>query len=251
MKKYMYAVMLLLGLSMTVSSFAQNKNLNVKLTQCRQQLAKDLANHGYDWLYGTWRLDFLNEEIVIDKDFVYNKEYPNNKTPFNLHYELEDPYNESLDYDVYLYIGNIFVDEDSHILFFADEFNIYPYEKISSPTISNNSSRRSFEGQEIFTIAEKMPQFPGGDRGLIDYLNLNIKYPNQARQNGIEGRVIVSFIVEPDGSLSNVSVKNGLGYGCDEEAIRVIQSMPQWEPGQQRGNPVRVAYTLPINFKNK
>ena len=102
---------------------------------------------------------------------------------------------------------------------------------------------------EIFTIVEEMPDFPGGGAKLQEYLIKNIKYPQMARESGIQGRVFVNFVVEPDGHVSNVNVMRSLGGGCDEEAIRVVKSMPKWKPGKQRGKPVRVSYILPVNFK--
>ena len=102
---------------------------------------------------------------------------------------------------------------------------------------------------EIFTIVEEMPEFPGGMQKLADYLAKNIKYPQMARESGIQGRVFVNFVVETDGSVSKVNVMRSLGGGCDEEAMRVVKSMPKWKPGKQRGKPVRVSYILPVNFK--
>ena len=103
--------------------------------------------------------------------------------------------------------------------------------------------------QEIFKIVEEMPAFPGGEAKLMEYVSKNIKYPQIARETGVQGRVYVNFVVEPDGSVSNVSVLRGIGGGCDEEAIRVVKSMPKWKPGKQRGKAVRVSYMLPVNFK--
>ena len=103
--------------------------------------------------------------------------------------------------------------------------------------------------QEIFKIVEEMPAFPGGEAKLMEYVAKNVKYPQIARETGVQGRVYVNFVVEPDGSVSNVSVLRGIGGGCDEEAIRVVKSMPKWKPGKQRGKAVRVSYMLPVNFK--
>ena len=102
---------------------------------------------------------------------------------------------------------------------------------------------------EVFTIVEQMPSFPGGDAKMYEYLGKNIKYPQIARETGIQGRVFVNFVVEPDGSVSNVTVLRGIGGGCDEEAMRVVKNMPKWKPGKQRGKPVRVQYMLPVNFR--
>ena len=103
--------------------------------------------------------------------------------------------------------------------------------------------------QEIFQIVEEMPAFPGGEQKLMEYVAKNIKYPQIARETGIQGRVFVGFVVEPDGSISNVKLLRGIGGGCDEEAMRVIKSLPKWKPGKQRGKAVRVSYQIPVFFK--
>lgn len=101
---------------------------------------------------------------------------------------------------------------------------------------------------EIFTVVEAMPEFPGGMAKLMGYLGSNIKYPPFAKETNIQGRVFINFVVEPNGSISNVKVLRGIGGGCDEEAIRVVEAMPKWKPGMQRGKPVRVSYNLPVKF---
>lgn len=101
---------------------------------------------------------------------------------------------------------------------------------------------------EIFTVVESMPEFPGGPAKMMEYIAKNIKYPAMARESGIQGRVFVNFVVEPDGSVSNVKVLRGIGGGCDEEAVRVVESMPTWTPGRQRGKAVRVSFNLPVRF---
>ena len=103
--------------------------------------------------------------------------------------------------------------------------------------------------QEIFTVVEEMPSFPGGESKMQEYITKNIRYPKIARENGIQGRVFVSFIVEPDGSISNLKLLRGIGGGCDEEAMRVIKSMPKWKPGKHRGKVVRVSYMVSVSFK--
>jgi len=105
--------------------------------------------------------------------------------------------------------------------------------------------------EEIFTFVEEYPEFPGGEKALYEYIKNNIRYPEVARTSGITGTVYVQFVVEKDGSISDVKVLRGIGGGCDEEAVRVVKSMPKWKPGKQRGQPVRVYYTLPIDFKIK
>lgn len=104
------------------------------------------------------------------------------------------------------------------------------------------------EEAPIFTVVESMPQFKGGDTKLYEYLGNNIKYPVMAKESGIQGKVYVTFVVEQDGSVTDVRILRGIGGGCDEEAIRVVQAMPKWTPGKQRGKPVRVQYNLPVRF---
>ena len=101
---------------------------------------------------------------------------------------------------------------------------------------------------EVFLIVEEPPTFPGGEAALYKWLGENLKYPEEAKELGIQGRVFVAFVVEPDGSTSNAVVKRGIGGGCDEEAIRIVKAMPKWGAGKQRGQPVRVQFNLPIKF---
>ena len=101
---------------------------------------------------------------------------------------------------------------------------------------------------EIFPNPEQQPSFPGGDAARMKFLQQNIKYPQWARESGIQGPVYITFVVEPDGSISSVEILRGIGGGCDEEAIRVIESMPKWNPGKQWGRAVRVQFNMPIKF---
>jgi protein TonB len=105
------------------------------------------------------------------------------------------------------------------------------------------------EVDEIFTIVEDQPEFPGGMSAFYAYIGERMKYPSQARRMGIEGRVYVEFIVDKDGSVTNVRAVKGIGAGCDEEAERVMKNVPKFKPGKQRGRSVRVKMVLPIYFK--
>ena len=100
-----------------------------------------------------------------------------------------------------------------------------------------------------FLSSEIMPEFKGGLQKMYKWLGRNLRYPNNATANGVEGKVIVTFIVEKDGSISDVRVLKGIGFGCDEEAERVIKKMPKWQAGMQNGKPVRVRYTIPLSFQ--
>ena len=103
--------------------------------------------------------------------------------------------------------------------------------------------------EEIFTIVEDQPQPKGGMAAFYEFIGKKLKYPAQARRMGIEGKVFVEFVVDKDGTITDVKAIKGIGAGCDEEAIRVIQSSPKWNAGKQRGRPVKVRMILPITFK--
>jgi protein TonB len=103
--------------------------------------------------------------------------------------------------------------------------------------------------EQVFLAVEQQPEFPGGESALIAYIAKNTKYPAIARENNIEGRVFISFVVEKDGNISDVKVIRGIGGGCDEEAKRVIKGLPKFTPGKQNGRPVRVQFNVPVNFK--
>lgn len=113
-------------------------------------------------------------------------------------------------------------------------------------------NKKAPAGKEVLQTAEVMPQFPGGQNALFLFMAENTRYPAAAQQLGIEGTVYVGFIVEPDGSISNINILKGLpegGSGIEAEALRVTTLMPKWEPGMQDGNKVRVSYSLPFKFK--
>lgn len=106
------------------------------------------------------------------------------------------------------------------------------------------------EEEVIFMVVETMPEFPGGQQALFKYLSDNVKYPVIAQENGIQGRVICQFVVNKDGAIVDVEVvRSGGDPSLDKEAVRVIKSMPKWNPGKQRGKAVRVKYTVPVNFR--
>lgn len=117
-------------------------------------------------------------------------------------------------------------------------------------------SRSFIEGNqeitpETFLFVEQMPEFKDGYPGLIQYLQKNLKYPVVARENGISGKVIIQFIVTPEGKIKDAKVVRGIGGGCDQEAMRVVMSMPDWKPGRHNGHAVPVRFTLPISFQLK
>ncbi|MCK8492587.1 TonB family protein [Spirosoma sp. RP8] len=118
----------------------------------------------------------------------------------------------------------------------------------SAPTIVEHALEVAPKTEEIFIGVEQQPEYPGGLEAMRSFLSKNLQYPRSAASAGVSGRVFVSFVVNSDGSLTDVQLLKGIGFGCDEEAIRVVQKMPHWKPGKQSGRPVRVKYNLPIAF---
>jgi protein TonB len=105
------------------------------------------------------------------------------------------------------------------------------------------------EEEQIFQVVEEMPEFPGGMAECLKFLSKNIKYPTISQENGVQGRVIIQFVVNRDGSIVDPQVVRGVDPYLDKEALRVVSSMPKWKPGKQRGKPVRVKYTVPVTFR--
>jgi len=121
-------------------------------------------------------------------------------------------------------------------------------ETATTPPAKPREPERLADDETIFTVVEEHPRFPGGDEARMNFIRENIVYPSAAREAGIQGLVFVTFVIERDGSISNARIVRGIGYGCDEEAIRVVEAMPNWIPGRQRGQPVRVQFHMPIRF---
>lgn len=120
---------------------------------------------------------------------------------------------------------------------------------IDDPAVIDTAWPQEPDSNAVLIVVEEMPSFPGGMPALSAYVSEHLKYPEKAKELRVEGLVLLQFVVEKDGSVSNAEVTRGIGYGCDEEALRVIRAMPAWKPGQQSGKPVRVRYSLPMRFK--
>ena len=116
-------------------------------------------------------------------------------------------------------------------------------------TITVQAPPEEVQEEKVFDVVEQMPDFPGGMSALMQYLNKHIKYPVVAEENGIQGRVIVTFVVEKNGSITDVQVVKSVDPSLDKEAVRVVKSMPNWIPGKQNGQSVNVKYTVPVMFK--
>jgi len=126
-------------------------------------------------------------------------------------------------------------------------------QEVKAPSAPVHSSDTSKQEERVFESVEWRPEFPGGVDSLYKFIAQNIKYTPSARENGVEGRVIIAFVVNEDGTLSDVKsvlpASRKLGHGLEEEAIRVVKMMPNWKPGSQGGKLVKIKYTLPIMFK--
>jgi len=112
-----------------------------------------------------------------------------------------------------------------------------------------NGPDNKSDAKGIWTFVEKQPEFPGGAAAMNEYLQNNIQYPETARTAGIEGPVFVQFVVREDGQIMDAVVVRGIGGGCDEEALRVVNAMPRWNPGSHKGKPIKVRYTVQVRFR--
>lgn len=120
---------------------------------------------------------------------------------------------------------------------------------LSCTNNSTDINESNVKGDELFNFVEQMPEFPDGPAAMQIFIRDNLRYPEEAKLKKIEGTVVVQFIVTKEGKITNVTLIRGIGYGCDEEAIRVTQSMPDWKPGKYKNKEIPVNFTLPIKFK--
>lgn len=118
----------------------------------------------------------------------------------------------------------------------------------SEASVNQNMKMMYDNLTEIFVVVEEPPVYPGGHEAMLEFLSENIRYPSAARHDGIQGAVYLTFVINPDGTVSNVTVLRGVHYLLDEEALRVIRSMPAWTPGRQSGSAVKVQFTMPVRF---
>ena len=125
--------------------------------------------------------------------------------------------------------------------------------KQSNPKIINQSETTKVEqsDEKVFTVVEQMPQYPGGEQALMEFIGKSVIYPDTALKAGIQGKVLISFVINKDGKVVNPKVEKGVNPSLDQEALRVMGMMPEWTPGKQNGENVAVQYTIPINFALK
>lgn len=155
-----------------------------------------------------------------------------------------------LSFGAFLYTANCVAHEskDGCTNGISNERALYTHESEEEIDTIPQNGKKNDEG-EIFVVVEQMPHFPGGQGALMKYLAHNIHYPKEAKDAQLQGRVMVKFVIEKDGSITNACVVRSIGPSLDNEALRVINSMPKWKPGMQRGVPVRVYFTVPIMFR--
>lgn len=142
------------------------------------------------------------------------------------------------------------VDDDVEIEYelFIEETDVTDDMVIDVAPVISTQEEEEEEETQVFFIVEDMPEFPGGELALRQFIANAIKYPVIAQENGIQGRVYVTFVVNTDGSITDARIARGVDPSLDKEALRVVNTLPKWKPGKQRGKPVRVSYTVPINF---
>lgn len=192
----------------------------------------------FEWKTGSPQImEFGNTSFAIEDDIYIPSTPPEKKEPPQQ--KIEVPFFE-------------LVDDNANI---EDEFVGFD----SEPTDDNILDVKDFvfastgdkydKTDEPFLFVEEMPEFPGGEKALLNYLTINVKYPVVAQENGIQGIVYVSFVIDENGHINNVGLLRGVDKLLDNEAIRVISSMPKWKPGKQHGKAVKVRFTVPIAFK--
>ena len=151
------------------------------------------------------------------------------------------PYDSAYAWSLYFYSGGFDVNSNGYRC----------YGRSVRLVLGNNDMTTDYlEEEVIYTVVEHMPEYSGGNQAMIDYINDNLRYPIDAQNKGIQGRAICQFVINKDGRVVDVQVVRSTGNSSlDNEAIRLISSMPKWKPGMQRGKPVRVKYTVPVNFR--
>jgi len=176
----------------------------------------------------------LNREILEDDEMIIQTEHPPPPPP-------PPPPQEII-------TELIIVDDDVEVEEIVIDVDITQDVAIIEWVAPPMEEEEEVPTDEVFVIVEDNPEFPGGIEAMHRFLQQNIRFPAIAREAGIQGTVFVTFVVERDGSITNVRVLRGIGGGCDEEAVRVVSMMPRWEPGRQRGRAVRVQFNMPIRF---
>jgi protein TonB len=192
----------------------------------------------FEWKTQTKEIMDLGSVKIIHDDFNYIPSTPNEKIklpPKPLVLPTFELVNNETEVDVSLDVFDTEIGDDQ--LFNFDELVFSP------------GKNEIDKEEEIYVFVEEQPQFPGGERALQQYLANSINYPLIAQENGIQGKVFISFVINENGDISDVTLVRGVDAALDKEALRVIRSLPKWKPGKQGGKAVKVRYNVPINFE--
>ena len=146
-------------------------------------------------------------------------------------------------------VDSVKVEDQSKLLISDEQVSTTVNKEVVEVVEQKQEEVQEKEEQQVFVVVEEMPEFPGGELALRTFIGKAIVYPTVAQENGIQGKVFVTFVVNKDGSVSNAKIARGVDPSLDAEALRVVATLPKWKPGKQRGVPVRVSYTVPISFK--
>ena len=225
---------------------ASQNGVNIKCIYLFPFVDKNAFNRVNNRFYNKGVL-FLNDGKLNESISCFNSVLNYNDNDFDAYYnrgicfyKMNDLSNACLNW------GQAFLIEDNEkainiINKLCDSTIIYKGEKHNLSTFMSNPSNR------VYTVVEEMPKFPGGDEKLFEFLS-RIRYPIKAREEGISGRVYITFIIDENGNIKEPKVLRGIGGGCDEEALRIVKLMPAWIPGKQNGRSVAVQYNIPISF---
>jgi protein TonB len=182
-------------------------------------------------------MEFENTSFTLEEDVFIPSTQPEKKEPPQQ--LIEAPVFELVKDDAL--IDDEFIGFDSDV----DDESIFDIGTLVSSYVEDKYKKTDVP----FILVEEMPEFPGGQKALLNYLSTHVNYPEIAQENGIQGKVYVSFVIDENGNIRNVNILRGVDKSLDSESIRVVQSMPKWKPGKQRGKAVKVQFNVPITFE--
>ncbi len=200
-------------------------------------IALGLVLFAFEWKTTPQKpMNFENTSVGVDDDVFIPSTPP----------EKGEPPQQLIEAPVFNLVDNNAIIDDEFLGFDSD-FDEDNQDLLDFVFTSGNDKTEEID--EPFISVQDMPEFPGGEKALLNYLATKVKYPVIAQENGIQGKVFVSFVVDEKGNITNVTLLRGVDKSLDNEAIRVVRSMPKWKPGKQRGKAVKVSFTLPITFQ--
>ncbi len=220
--------------------------------EINKEARNDLNNHGVELAsHGKYEAAIQQFNSTLSLSESDTDAYVNRG---NAKYKMGDTKNACSDWGLAAYYGDKDIIEsiekncESRIVIDNDTFHTSIFRPVTESNLAKTDTGSS---ERIYTIAEVMPSFPGGEAAMINFISQNIKYPAIARDKDITGKIFIRFYVNKTGKVSRPVILRGIGGGCDEEALRVIKMMPDWKPGTQNGKPVNVFFNLPIYFSLK